>query len=122
MPVDVESKIEFIVLDGKTAREVDPHKVEWPDSSLVTYAHRNGKIIGRLALLEFPHLEGPWVDEAERGTTIFAQMVDGAEKTLKHCGKTHAFAFLDETSAEMKGYAERLGYKRKPIEVWVKEL
>lgn len=115
-------KLEFSVMDGLTAQPFDPQGFKWPESSIVTIAHRGDQVVGRCALIEVPHIEGTWVAEVEQKSTIAYRMVSGAEKTLKHLGRSQVFAFVESDNKEMQDYAVRMGYKRQPLEVWVKEL
>lgn len=114
--------LKFVVLDGEHAQAVDPHSVKWPASSLVTYAYRGDQIVGRCALIEVPHIEGTWVAPAEQKSTVAFRMVDSAEKTLKHVGKTHVIVFVESDNAAVQQYAARMGYKLQPLQVWVKEI
>jgi RimJ/RimL family protein N-acetyltransferase len=115
-------RLHFKVLRGEQAKTIDPEGVLWPPDSLVTFAERGNKIVGRCALIELPHIEGTWVAKEEQKSTIAFRMVNGAEKTLKHLGAKHVIAFVEANNAEVQGYVERMGYKKQRLEVWVKEL
>ena len=111
------------IISGSEAANVDPQNVPWPVDSLVAIARNpNGEIKGRSAIIQLPHIEGTWVADSERGSTLAFQLVHKIESVLKESGKTHAFAFVDIAQSEILGYMLRMGYKVSPLLVVSKEL
>jgi len=115
--------MEIVILNAVEARNVDPDHVPWPDDSIVALARNgDGSIKGRSAILQLPHIEGTWVAESERGSTLAYRLIQRIEALLKTAGKTHAFAFVDMNQSEVLNYMLRLGYKVSPLLVLSKEL
>lgn len=94
-----------------------------PDPKLtVPIVMRNhlGAIIGRVFLMQLVHLEGTWVREDSRGRFIGYRLIRAAERVAKAHGLKALWAYtMDE---KVEDYMKRLGYVKKPITVWVKEL
>jgi GNAT superfamily N-acetyltransferase len=113
--------VEFIRLDGKEAREIDPEGVQWPDGTLVLYAVEQGEIVGRQAYLLFPHLEGAWVREDQRGGTLAYRLVRETEKTVEDGGYPAVFAYVLDSQPDVADYMERMDYKKLPLTLWMKQ-
>jgi hypothetical protein len=114
--------IELGILMAEDARKIDPEGFPWPDKSLVIFAAKQGKVVGRLGMLDLPHLEGPWVHEAERGGTVLSRLESKAEEVLKHLGNNAAFAYQLHAQPEIGDYLRRLGFTLMPINIWTKVL
>lgn len=112
----------FETVTGCVARDMDPDGIQWPPDSIVVYAISDGKVVGRSAIIQLPHIEGTWVDKHSRSSTLAFRLVREAEKTLQQAGKTYAWAFVHEDQPEVAGYMERIGYKRMPMKLYAKEL
>jgi len=114
----------FETLTGEAAREVDPEKLQWPKDSIIVYARRDsdGDIIGRSAIVHFPHIEGTWVSEAERGGTLAYRLVGQIENIVRNAGKLYVWSFVDDAHPEIAGYLERMGYKLQPMKLYLKAL
>lgn len=111
------------VLNGTQAREVDIDGIQWPDDSIVVVAKNgDGKIKGRSAIIQLPHIEGTWVEESLRSSTLAYRLVAKIESILKMEKKTYAWAFIEESKPEVIDYMERIGYKKMPFIVMSKEL
>lgn len=114
--------IEFIELDGTKAREIDPQGTQWPDGTLVLYAVEQGEIVGRQAYLLLPHLEGNWVKEEKRGSTLGYRLVRKMEERVAESGYPVVFAYALDSQPEVGDYLERMGYSRQPVSLWMKEV
>lgn len=114
--------IQFQILMGKEARAIDPDKIEWPDDTIVVYAREGEKIVGRSTIMQIPHIEGTWVDEQHRRSTLAPRLVAKVESIMKQANKKASFAFIQNSQPEVAGYMERIGYARMPLEVFSKEL
>jgi hypothetical protein len=121
--------IEFKTVSGLEAREIDPARLDWPADSKVIFAMRGGKVIGRTAkivlpamVIPFDMIEGTWIDEAERGSTLAVRLIKQIEQLFRDDGKTHAFAFSYDDHPEVGEYLFRFGYKHVPFTVWQKQL
>jgi hypothetical protein len=112
----------FETLTGTAAAEIDPEQVPWPKDAIVVYARSNGDIVGRSALLQFPHIEGTWVRENERGSTLAYRLVTEVENVVRQAGRTHVWAFAHDSQPEVGGYLERIGYRLQPMKLYLKEL
>lgn len=110
------------LLDGVAAAKLDPDHVPWPADSIVAVAEAEGKVQGRSAIISLPHIEGTWVAQSHRSTTLAYRLVRTIEGVLKRAGKTHAFAFIEKDRADVFDYMQRLGYREMPFTVLSKEL
>lgn len=114
--------IKFITLDGKEAREIDPEGTQWPDGTLVLYAVEHGEITGRQGYMLLPHLEGNWVREDKRGGTLGFRLVRKMEKIVAENGYPIVCAYALDSQPEISNYLSRLGYKKQPVTLWIKEV
>lgn len=112
--------IEFIQLDGKEAREIDPQGIQWPDGTLVLYAVEQGEIVGRQAYLLLPHLEGAWVKDERRGGTLAYRLIRKTEEVVAETGYPAVFAYVLDSQPEVADYMERMGYEKLPLTIWMK--
>lgn len=116
------SEITYEFVDGLTARAIDPESVLWPPDSLVQYAKENDEIVGRIGLIELPHLEGTFVAEHKRGSSLAFRLLKGMEDKVASLGRTHLFAFVEDSKPEQIDMLERTGYVRFPVTVLAKRL
>ncbi len=113
--------ITFTPVAGENARQFDPFGVEWPAHSIVVFAHEGDKVVARSAIVPVPHIEGTWVDESKRGSTVAPRLIKVVEEALRSQGATCAFAFTPDDQPEIGDYMERFGYKEQPMRIWLKE-
>ncbi len=122
--------IEFIEVGGLEARKLDPLQMEWPEDSFVIFVAQDGDIVGRSSLsalpaasiLNYPVIEGTWVREDKRGSTLAYRLLKKVEDVFIREGKTHAVAFIQDQQPEIGAYMARLGYEHKEVSMWVKQL
>lgn len=107
---------------GVEAREIDPEGVQWPPDSTVLYARENGEIVGRVGIIELPHIEGTWIAESKRGSSLAPRLIAQMEKVVARLGRSHIFAFAEDSKPEIADYMERFGYTKFPVTVWAKSL
>jgi hypothetical protein len=112
----------FETLTGQAAREIDPENIQWPKDSIVVYARSNGSIVGRSAIVHFPHIEAIWVTEGARGSTLAYRLVSQAEDVLRQASRTHVCAFVNDSQPEVGDYLKRMAYKVQAIKLYIKEL
>lgn len=91
-----------------------------PKHSIALIATEAEEIVGRVFLLEPVHLEGPWVKESRRGSTIGKRLIESAEEEAKRVGITKLFAYA--VDATMADYLERLGFQRNDWIVYTKDI
>lgn len=119
-------KIEILTGDEARAAgydlRLDGKEIAWPSDSLVVYAHDDKGIAGRTSLIELPHIEGTAVREDKRNGRLAAQLIATLEETVKQFGRSHIFAFALDDQPEVSDYLHRFGYRRFPVEVFVKNL
>ena len=115
---------EIRVLTGEELKAVRvPGAPPWPEDTVVLAACTpEGRIIGQLAMIAVPHLEGLWIDPDFRAGRILGSLVKGMEELAKALGRTHLFAFVPEDSSEVEDYTERLQFRRFPVKVYIKEI
>jgi N-acetylglutamate synthase-like GNAT family acetyltransferase len=97
----------------------EDHAEPSPDNSIVAVAIEDGKIKGRLVLLNVPHLEAIWIDPEERGRAILARMEAVLLGKLKELGAKQVIGFA--VNEKMESYLERRGYS-KLATAWIKEI
>ena len=112
----------FETLTGEAARAVDPENVQWPKDSIVVYARANGEIVGRSAIVHFPHIEGTWVAETHRRSMLAYQLVGQIENIVRNAGRTYVWSFVDDAHPEVANYLEQIGYKLQPMKLYLKSL
>jgi hypothetical protein len=78
--------------------------------------------VGRSAIVQLPHIEGTWVSESRRSSTLAYSLLQKVEQIFKDGGKSHAWAFIKADEPHLQAYMERMGYKRQPVVVYSKEL
>lgn len=126
------SKIQYEFFNGLEANFLEQHKLEesirvpWPPISHVLYAFNENKgIIGRMGLLQLPHIEGTWIREDHRNGLIGARMLLKMENLLIENERRAAFAFIKNENTEditIQKYIERMGYVELPLKVYIKAL
>jgi len=90
-----------------------------PSQSLAFVGREGEEITCRIFVMAPAHIEGPWIREDKRGQFLAKRLMDCAERAAKANGLNKIFAYGNE---ETSGYLERLGYKKEPMTVWVKEI
>lgn len=91
-----------------------------PDNSIAVIARNEGKILGRVLLIRPFHIEGTWIDEEYRKSSVGYRMFMHIEREARTMGHTRIFSYAP--NEEIEGYLERLGYKKLPVTVWAKDL
>ena len=114
--------VEFQILMGPEARKIDPDCIKWPDDTIGVFAREGADIVGRSTIVQLPHIEGTWVRNDFRGSTLAFRLVEKIESILKKANKSSAFAFIYDEQPEIASYMERRGYKKMPLAVYQKEL
>jgi len=91
-----------------------------PKTTIALAAWDRDQIVGRVFLMAPVHVEGPWVDESRRGSTLGKRLMDAAEKEAKAIGIKTLMAYGADSVLE--NYLERLGYRNMKLSVWAKEI
>lgn len=92
-----------------------------PDDSIVIIAeNESGDIIGRMFLVDVPHIEGTWVADSERGGTVGFRLERAMCKAAAGLRLKKTFAFV--TTAEHANYLLRLGWEPTEYRVMTKSL
>jgi N-acetylglutamate synthase-like GNAT family acetyltransferase len=91
-----------------------------PKNSIVVVAKSDGQIVGRIFLIRPFHVEGTWIDEPFRRTSLGYRLFIHMERIAKDDGLTKLFSYA--LNAEIEGYLERLGYKKEAVTVWTKDI
>jgi len=90
-----------------------------PENTAVIAAFDGNRLVGRLAVLNVPHIEGVWIDRQYRNGTMLSRLERKAVEILRECGASAVLAVAINNKIE--GYLERLGYKRIGS-LWSKEV
>lgn len=123
-------EIEFRVVDGEEARLLDPAHMDWPIDSKVVFAFENNEVIGRssltimpmIAVLNTSIIEGSWIREAKRGTSLAFRLIKKVEEVFRENNKTHALAFAYDAQPEIADYLSRVGFEKLPLTIYMKQL
>jgi predicted N-acetyltransferase YhbS len=117
----MDSKIEKLeACDYPILATVHDGLVPDPKTTIAMIAREGDSVIGRVFLMAPVHVEGPWVDESRRGSTLGKRLMDAAEKEAKAIGIKTLMAYGADSVLE--NYLERLGYRNMNLSVWAKEL
>jgi len=109
-----------LIEDAKIPQE---QKVAWPPDSTIIYAlDENNEVVARMGLVILPHIEGTWIREDKRNGLNAKRLMDQMENYLIETGRGGAFAFIESSNEELKGYMERLGFTELPLKVYFKNL
>lgn len=108
-----------VITGDEVQRLEQPDGVPWPAGTDLVCGFQDGKMIGRVACLPLYHLEGTWVDEAHRRSTLAYRLLSRMESELQNAGLTAIWAY--SASDEVTDYLKRLGYKEQPVKVLTKE-
>ena|ERR1700720_3122224 len=121
------SELEFKWVGGEEARRLDKDHLDWPADSHVLFVMENGEVVARssmtiLPVLQYPIVEATWVREDKQKGTLAYRVLKEVENHFIEFGKTHIFAFAYDGQPEVGDYLTRVGYERKPLAVYMKQL
>src|SRR5215469_9379570 len=113
--------------DGKTpnraAAQADPRGVDWPaGTSAVVLRDTDGTVKAFAAVIVLPHIEGLWVAENARHSSIPAHFVKALEDIIRNNGLSHVWTFANDADPKFKTYLDRFHYERMPFSVYMKDL
>jgi N-acetylglutamate synthase-like GNAT family acetyltransferase len=122
--------IEFMIVDGAEAKIIDPAHLDWPDDSKVVFVVQDDNVVGRssmftlpmIAILNLSMIEGTWIAEEKRGTSLAARLIKKVESVFRENGKTHAYAFAYDEHPEVADYLQRFGFQKMPLTIYMKQL
>jgi N-acetylglutamate synthase-like GNAT family acetyltransferase len=116
------SNTQYIFLPAEQSRLIDPENLPWPDESVVLFAFENNDIIGRIGAIPQLHIEGVWIREDKRNSSVLSNLVSKLEDELKAQNRSIAFVYVLDDNKEMADYVARLGYSEMPIKIYAKAL
>jgi N-acetylglutamate synthase-like GNAT family acetyltransferase len=90
-----------------------------PDNSLVVVAVKDEEIIGRMVIINLPHIECAWVAPEHRGGILASSLEKACINRLKELGASKMLAIA--INEEIESYFDRRGYKKLGT-VWIKEI
>lgn len=90
------------------------------DYSIVMVAEDEGEIVGRIFLISPVHIEGPWIRNDKRCGLILTRLIEAAERQGRKVGVKTIFAYA--VSEEIEGGLVRLGFAKRELTVWSKEI
>lgn len=101
-----------------------PEGVIWPRGAVLVGAWRGDKLVGWIAEIVLPHIEGLNVDESERehSGAIARALHQAIESASMELGRPAVFAYVPANKSGMGTYLQRDGYKRIEMELWGKSL
>lgn len=109
------------VLEAEQQMPVE-QRVAWPADSIILYAYKDNKIIGRVGLMSIKFIEGTWAADEMRGTGLPVRMLRQMEKLILSLGNSHVFSMAADVQPEIKDYLERLDFERVPVTLLAKDL
>lgn len=104
----------------KLAPIFSEYGVDTPNSALAraVVAEDDDRIVGFLVLQPWLHAEPIWIDEQYRTRVRWSSLAEKMGEMLS-AAKCNVYVFAQENTEVM---AERAGFKKLPVSVWVKEL
>lgn len=114
--------IEFQLLTGPELRLIDPRQIPWPDDTFGIAAYKDGKVVGITTITNLPVVEGTWLDDSMRGSTLGPRLFAKIEELYRSLGKTHALALSPNKHPEIADYLKRLDFKHMPVSFYQKDL
>ena len=90
-----------------------------PENTWVAAAIDGGKLVGRLAAISLPHIEGAWINPECRSGLILRRMEETLVSKMKQLGAGCVAAYAINKNIEQ--YLERSGY-RQFATAWIKEI
>jgi GNAT superfamily N-acetyltransferase len=99
-----------------------PDKIVPPADRAIAFVAESDsqRPVGRIFVLSLVHLEGIYVDPAQRGSGLMNRLVQKAEQEIQNLGASVSFAY--GSNPTMEDYISRLAYLKQPWSVWRKEL
>lgn len=91
-----------------------------PENSIVIVAVNGNGVEGRTSLMNLIHLEGTWVAEDKRGTTLGYRLEKAAIDKARELGLKYIHTY--SPNDEISDVLSRLGWKEVPVKVFAKEL
>jgi hypothetical protein len=116
MEIRILKSDEFALLDS--IPYPDAVKID-PDNTIVAAVIKDGKLKGRLVLLNIPHLEAAWLAPEIRNGIALARMETLLIEQLKKLGAKIVLGFA--VNDKMESYFKRRGYE-KFASAWKKEI
>lgn len=123
--------IKLAIVDGDIATQIDPVNIEigpqnikWPKDSIVVYAidEETLKIKGRSSIVHFGFIEGTEIfDEELKGTKLFYTLINKIEEIVQLEGHLSLFTMTPDDKPEIANYVKRLGYKKFPASIYIKD-
>src|SRR5690242_18066041 len=101
-------------------KQVAEGTVPDPSVTVAVVAEDAGQIVARMFLMAPQHIEGTWIAESHRNSTVAARLLKRMEQEAANAGITNVLAY--SLSDEVSDYLSRLGYKRTEAVVFQKEL
>lgn len=93
-----------------------------PDPALaaIVVAEQDGRIVGVWAALTAVHLDGLWVDPAERGTTVAGRLLREMKTLLLDRGVTVSFTMVSDPQVAILAY--KAGFTRYPGDLFMLQM
>lgn len=114
--------LQFLKVNGTKANLIEPNK-SYPIDSIVIFAiNEENKILGRVAIISLPHIENLEIEEGNNNGLLMKQLLTQAENVLKELNRTCAVSFIADENEKAIDYAERYGYSRLPMTIWLRDL
>jgi hypothetical protein len=114
--------IQFLKLNGSQANLIESNK-NYPTDSIVIFAvDEENKVLGRVAILVLPHIENLEIVDDNNNGLLMKQLLTQAEGVLKELNRTCAVSFITNNNEKAIDYAQRYGYEKLPMTVWMRDL
>lgn len=114
--------MDWRLLTGAEARQIDPERLSWPDGAEVVYGLVDSLPVARAALVNLPLIEGTWVAPSKRGGRLAIRLMSKVEAVLADKGYPYAVAMQADSDPTIAKYLEFLGYERIPVSLYKKQL
>ncbi len=115
-----------LISPTEAAKGLPPDGIPWPAGSLVIGAFdTTGKLIGRIGMVELPHIEGIWVAEEHREglleSSLTYALVERLLDITELISRDKVLAFVSDDKPGIGSIAERHGFRKLPLTVWMRE-
>lgn len=88
-------------------------------TTAVVALNEQDELVGRMYLCLMPHLEGTFVRDDYKGSSVGFRLEREMENVCREIGVAKVLAYCEP---EHDTYMERLGFKKSTFSVWTKDL
>lgn len=114
--------MQFLKLNSVQANLVESDKNYPSDSIVILAIDDENKILGRIVIISLPHIENLEIEDNNSNGFLMRQLLTQAEDVLRELNRTCAVSFISNNNEKALDYAQRYGYEKLPMTVWMRDL